>query len=321
MPSVPHLALALLVALRLASAAAEAQRPTYDFHNGFWLNLHHFLYSQARVEPHDRALQTDEESWNGALAYYKATLTSRDFLFDPGMRRMDEVLGGVNERGDLDTAELDDDLKQVLRGAAPVYRRNFWPEHEHATAAWISNVRPLLEKHGGAVTRRLAELFGAEWPADPIRVDVLVYANWAGAYTSSDPDHIRVGTLFPQQESPVDAFETLIHESSHLILGGRGGPINERIAIECERHGIEVPRTLWHAILFYTTGELVRRSPATPGNYVPYAHRHGLYDRGDWKRYRQPLERHWSAYLDGKRDLDSAIAGIIELLAAEASPD
>src|SRR3712207_9297949 len=56
---------------------------------------------------------------------------------------------------------------------------------------------------------------------------------------------------------------------------------------------------LWHAILFYTSGELTRRALARRGvsDYQPYIL--GMYGRG-FGGFRRALETHWQAYLDGK---------------------
>lgn len=67
-------------------------------------------------------------------------------------------------------------------------------------------------------------------------------------------------------------------------------------------------RDLWHAILFYTTGEMVRR--ALP-SYTPYATTNGLWKRA-WPMYVAPLERDWRPYLDAKVSFDPAISAIVK---------
>jgi hypothetical protein len=120
----------------------------------------------------------------------------------------------------------------------------------------------------------------------------------------------------------------LFHEASHALADG----VNEAIARHCRDLDKPIPRDLWHALLFYTTGELVRRevanSPApapapgdaanagasaSPAAYTPYAVRNGLYDHG-WNDYDMALERFWQPYLDGAVDFDTAIAHIINAL-------
>ena len=67
---------------------------------------------------------------------------------------------------------------------------------------------------------------------------------------------------------------------------------------------------LWHALLFYTSGELARRSLERRGvrGYRPYIH--GMYERA-FRGYKQPLETHWQAYLDGKISREAAIRQVL----------
>jgi hypothetical protein len=41
---------------------------------------------------------------------------------------------------------------------------------------------------------------------------------------------------------------------------------------------------------------------------------YAIFDRGAWVGYRKPLESAWRPYVDGKRNLDEAAAGLIEAL-------
>jgi hypothetical protein len=70
-------------------------------------------------------------------------------------------------------------------------------------------------------------------------------------------------------------------------------------------------RDLWHAALFYLTGEVMRQSLNARGvTYEPYAYKTGLFDRA-WPQFRAPIERHWRAYIDGRVGRDEAIKEIV----------
>lgn len=75
----------------------------FDFHSGFWINLHHFLYLEAASQkppngPHAATVsKTDTEiysslnreersAWDAAVSYYQESVVKRDLLFDEGMR-------------------------------------------------------------------------------------------------------------------------------------------------------------------------------------------------------------------------------------------
>jgi hypothetical protein len=84
---------------------------------------------------------------------------------------------------------------------------------------------------------------------------------------------------------------------------------------ECDAQNKPVPRDLWHAVLFYTTGEVVKRRLAEDGigEYVPYAYQHGLYTRS-WTRFRGVLEQAWQSYLDGTISFEDALRNMVAAL-------
>ena len=74
--------------------------------------------------------------------------------------------------------------------------------------------------------------------------------------------------------------------------------------------GIRPYASLWHAIIFYTSGELTRRALAERGvgDYKPVIL--ATYERG-FRDYRRALETHWQAWLDGQGTRDEAIRKIL----------
>ncbi len=95
---------------------------------------------------------------------------------------------------------------------------------------------------------------------------------------------------------------------------------------ECHQRDKAIPRDLWQALVFYTTGEVIRpvlgAAGATVGDreggvagasYTPYALREGLYQRG-WNDYYKLLQKFWQPYLDGTANFDDAIARMVSSL-------
>jgi len=206
----------------------------------------------------------------------------------------------------------------VLEQAAPIYRAQWWNEHDRRNREWIAGVAPLVERMGGPLSQDIARVYQSRWPHEPIPVDVVFYGGPFGAYTSLEPTHITVSSSDPRNQG-MSAFEILFHESSHALATS----VQDGITKACHARGIPIPRDLWHALLFYTTGELVRRAAvqgelraagSAPSSavapYTPYAKRNGLYSRG-WQDYERVLEGYWQPYLDGKADFDHAISAVV----------
>jgi len=303
--------------------------PVFRFQSGFWLNLHHFLYQQARLRSARPVTSTgnpqgptgalaeagvavsmdsltpDElRGWNSALDYYAASLAQRDLLFDNFMMLSKNRLAELPDAPDLGISGLRRQLVAALEAAAPAYRAHWWAEHDRANQQWIAHVTPLVAKMGTQLAQDLAYIYQADWPLGPVVVDVSSYAGRVGGYTTLDPLHVTISSADPRNQGDA-ALEILFHEASH----GLARFVADAIAREYRQRKKPIPRELWHAVLFYTTGEVVRRALAAqrPGQYTPYAYRHGLYARG-WQNFQWLLERHWQPYLDGKIDFDRAIA-------------
>src|ERR1700731_963492 len=88
------------------SSATESPLPVFELHSGFWVNLHHFLYLQARLmngnssstdsgrgaAPPDDPLASltdfpaeEIKAWQAAVAFYAKDLARRDLLLNGEM--------------------------------------------------------------------------------------------------------------------------------------------------------------------------------------------------------------------------------------------
>jgi hypothetical protein len=337
------------------------QLPVFEFHSGFWLNLHLTLYQEARkrslqptqAEKADKSAKAsgpalkalsdpasglsdaERRVWEDAVAYYAANFSSKDLLFAGEMIQLKNQLGDFEDCADLSgskqrfcNAGLDAKLTKVLEAAAPVYRAHQWREHDRANRRWVLRVAPLVRERGVGLSQRLADIYQTQWPRHKIRVDIAAYANWAGAYTTLDPLDVTISSTDPRNQGST-ALEVLFHEASH----GIAQPVEAAIIRECRQRDKAIPRDLWHALVFYTTGEVIRpimaRSeaaddnsddPASPPSgkgsataYKPYAFREGLYRR-NWDDYLQLLSRFWQPYLDGQATFEDAIARMVSAL-------
>jgi len=323
----------------------EFLRPVFELHSGFWLNLHHFLYEQARLREQESTSRgkvvgaapnsstavnrgSDSGAWQAAVNYYAKNLARRDLLVDEGMVLINDRLADLETCADLSgraspscLSGLAPPLVAALEEAAPLYRQRWWPDHDRRNRDWIESVAPLIRRTGLPLAEELASVYQSKWQSDPIRVDVSVYAGPFGAYTSLEPTHITVSSTDPRNQG-LAAFEILFHESSHALATS----VQEAIVTACHDRDIPIPRDLWHALIFYTTGEVVRRTAAEgklnlpgsvpenkPASYTPYARRNGLYTRG-WENYQRVLENYWQPYLDGKTDFNHSINAVVAAL-------
>jgi hypothetical protein len=341
--------------------------PVFELHSGFWINLHHRLYEEARqqrsavpvgsaksgksakptlqVAPGAKAVfsATEQRAWDDAVAYYTANYADKDLLFSTELVLLKNQLGDFETCDELSGAKkrscdagLPAKLTQILEGAATGYRAHRWAADDRANRAWIKRAAPLVREQGVGLSHRLADIYQTQWPNEKIRVDVSAVANAAGAYTTLDPLRVTIASTDARNQGAA-ALEVLFHEASH----GIATPVELAIARECRQRDKPIPRDLWHALIFYTTGEVIKplidtesdasndgtfpsRSGGTnppqdgtrsseDAQYTPYAKREGLYQRG-WENYLQMLTRYWQPYLEGRVTFDDAIAHMVSAL-------
>jgi len=335
--------------------------PVFEFHSGFWVNLHHFLYHEARARLAAKSARdstgksaaptlkqtpgsavtltaSEQKTWDDAIAYYATNYADKDLLINIDLVLLknqiedfedcDELTGRKKQRCD---AGLPGRVGPILDAVAPIYRAHWWADQDRANRRWVARVAPLVEEQGVGISQRLADIYQTKWPKEKIRVDVSAYANPAGAYTTIDPLRVTISSTDARNQGD-EAFEVLFHEASH----GIAEPVQSAIIRECRQRDKAIPRDLWHALIFYTTGEVIRPlltpaenappdtedavkpninrpPPSRKETYTPYAIREGLYERG-WKDYLQLLTRFWQPYLDNKSTFDDAVARMVSAL-------
>jgi hypothetical protein len=313
----------------------EIVLPIFAFHSGFWVNLHHFLYEQARQGGQARELgrgarpstaaapplsPEEERRWKDAVSYYAATLAGQNLEFNGEMVLLNNRLAELEGCREIDSSSspqcvsgLREGLVNALEEAAPIYRAHWWPEQDRANRAWIAAVGELIRRYGTAVSRRLARAYQAPWPANPIRVDVAPYAGPWGAYGSLNPLHVVIAGGDPRNQG-LAALAVVFDEASQAFAAD----VVEALESAFHDQNKLVRRDLWQAMLFYTAAVTVERvlnasggakeSPAE-ARWV----REGLRARG-WQAYTGLLERVWQPYLDRQIDFPTAIQLLVEPL-------
>jgi hypothetical protein len=346
--------LLLLVSLAPGGRAQEVESgfgplPVFEFHSGFWVNLHQFLYYQARLRdatPEARAAAaknsgsalkqtpislnpTEQKSWEEAIAYYRANYAGKDAQINLDLILLKNQLGDFEDCNELlgkkkktCDAGLPGNVGVVLEAAAPVYRSHWWPEQDRANRRWVARVAPLVREQGVGISQRLAEIYQSTWPKAKIRVEVCAYANAAGAFTTLDPLRVTISSTDSRNQES-SALSVLFEESSH----GIAIPVEDAIARECRQREKPIPRDLWHALIFFTTSEVLSpileeppalhsagqndSPPEQPRSaLVPPEIWEKLKQRG-WGEYNRLIEIYWQPYLDGRVRFEDAIAHLV----------
>ncbi|MGC2333867.1 MAG: hypothetical protein WA581_20625 [Candidatus Acidiferrales bacterium] len=303
----------------------------FEFHSGFWINLHHFLYEQAAIAtagpkgtPHEAELATDasmtaglseDESkvWSDALVYYRAKMLHHDLASDDDMVKIKNRLEDIEDATSADRSDLDPKLVAILDEAAPIYRTHWWFLHDKANQAWIAAVTPLVDNQGAGLAQQIATAFETEWPERPLRVDVVAYANYAGSYTTLRPTRITISSIDGGNQGTA-ALEVLFHAASDAMID----TISATVDRAYERAKRDPPPEITPMILWFTTGFLVKQLYP---NYTPYADRFALWVENSQTGYRAALVRYWQPRLEGKMTLDAALAQLAANFWVTSAPE
>lgn len=310
----------LAIACLLLPVALSAQRPADPpivFRITFSNNLHHFLYVLGRAQNGEADARRDavknapEElkaldgrseagraAWQAAVDFYAAGPSKQDLVFDKALIRTTQALALSGDG----VPNVDHALDAVLSRAAPVYNAVWWEAHRRADEARRDDLEKLVAQYGPALAKRLTEIYHTQWPSQPRVVNLSAYTNWAGAY-STDNGLIEFSSTDPSIAGAL-GLEILFHESSHQW----DEEVTRRLSRVAASVQAKVPKALSHALVFYTSGEIVEE--LIP-DHVPYADKFGIWSRGGMRGVKPVLDEYWKPYLRGTGTIDEALANVI----------
>ena len=308
----------LLVAILLGAQTVD---PIFRFEtDGFWLNLHHFLYVLGRVEakiadakreavagaPADEAaglatLSEDERRvWREAVGFYAGDLSKRDAVFDDELVGITNALRRAPAEASASTVKIAPAVAAALDRAAPLYRRAWWPQHHEANRTWVQSMQDPLKRYGPQMLAYVTRVYQEPWVTGGYPVNLSAWSNWAGAYSTSGS--LLVVSSRSAGNQGLHGLEITFHEAMHQW----DEEIDGRLMRIAKENNLKFNDLLSHAMIFYTTGEAMR---SVLPSHVPYAEIAGIW-KGRMGAFKPALDNHWRPYLEGKTTLDAALLAL-----------
>jgi hypothetical protein len=325
----------ILIALALLIAAGTKAQDKmlletkhYQFYSSAMLNEHLFLCKHAieirnRKIPEDSLAfyltnarvpgnKNDHAALIGALKFYRDSVAPKDMLFDSTMRKFSTrlALNKLSEAAGWQVEAL-----KHFKTIDAWYKKQVWPSIDSANNAWIKNVREDLDTHEEKIVSRLQKIYGQPMPKQKIRVDLGIYATWAGAYSYTEGgEHIVIGSFENANQGRL-GLEIVFHEGSHFLIDSIYNFVDEYSKAKKVR--INRGQT-WHVVLFYTTGNVVKEVYAAQQiDFVPY-YKHAKFEDNipPFKLTTTALGLHWDPYMRGEGTMQESMTKVMDYILA-----
>jgi hypothetical protein len=311
-----------IVSPALAAAVAATPAPVVEaerfrLQSNPWVNLHERLLYQATIGAPDPAGLTAEETgtWTAAVDAYRAWASKRSPIFDAELIAVSQALSEA--RGGEPPEAIPEAARKVLAAAMPLYQKEQWNKDDTANRFWIAVAGTLLRECASELAAAHEKAYGVPFTKRAL-VDASPFAGEFGGYTVGDAASVH--TIISSTETGYAGFaalEMLMHEASHGIVAPNSGAIGADLARIAKETGRRPPPGFWHALLFYTSGELTRRTLAARGVAEYRMAIEGRLFNGPFKGLQEPFETHWRAWLDGTLTRDEAIRRILLTIGRE----
>jgi len=260
----------------------------------------------------DRLPAPERAAWARAVDYFAEIVAP----FDVNAR--EQILFRIELMAGSEWATGDDRtfmaIARSMRTAAmPAYQRCRWSAQDTTNRLWIAHAVALLNVHERALSERLPQIYGTRWLSLPYRVDVVDVVSPLGAnaqlFVPAGPHILIPSSAATTQGNAV--LEVIFHEASHSLAGA----MEEALRQAVRARGDALRGNISHAVIFYLTGETVRRALEQIGEpYTPYLYALKLVP----DNVRDALAKALSPYLSGRGTLVEVIDNLVQALSPAA---
>lgn len=284
----------------------------YQFFSHFWVNMHHFLYNHAKAlseQPPSEVFETafwetlsatEKQKFLNTLQFYQDSLIQYDLRTGGLHFAFKKWCIAFSNEEELPDFEALPQLSSQLNQTKDFYKKYFWIIHNQTNQKVLSEHLEQIKKLEKLVIQRLVLLTQTEWTKEKIRVDISYHSKREIPYTTTRGGVHIVMDSGNSPEPRGNWLELLFHESSHHLIFPKECYVGDLIVETAEELDLKIPRSLWHAYLFYFSGRVTKEllEKDRVENYELYMVRDSVF------HWIYPLlDKYLPAYLDGKEDL------------------
>ncbi|WP_420580762.1 hypothetical protein [Reichenbachiella sp.] len=287
----------------------------YSFHINYWLNLHHFLWTEAflNVKADSSVINfefplSDQTKVDGAIDYYRKELVGKDLRYNEYMSDFKQWITNPNTSLDRIPKKFATHMDVLIRFDS-YYQRYFWPNQRKEVLKTFSENIDLIRKTENEFVDRITKLTRHFWQFDPpqVRVDLSYFAKSTTRsfdtrpYTTIFPTHV-VMNVVGENDIKGNWLELLYHESAHGLILGNSFFVAGTIKDLVEAENLRSPRSLEHVYLFYFTGQITKDLLKKQDIDYPETYM----ERGVYEEYFPLLEKYLAPYMNRKSTLSNA---------------
>ena len=345
--------LLLLAGLAPLSRAQEVESgigplPVFEFHSGFWVNLHQYLYYQARLReatPEARAsagksngptlkqnpialTAGEQKAWDEAIAYYRSNYAGKDPQVNLDLILLKNQLGDFEDCNELlgkkkraCDAGLPGNIGVILEAAAPIYRSHWWADQDRANRRWVARVAPLVREQGvgiSAAARGCLSIHLAE--GEDSRGSLRVRQCRGGVHDAGPTARGDFRHGSPQSGDECAGSSVRRGVARHCVPGG--GRHLSRMPAARQAHSagslaradsLTTTERFCAGAARRPTGRAARRRGWHAGHETverATGFARQIYQRG-WNDYLRFLDVYWQPYLNGRVTFEDAIAHLV----------
>ena len=319
------IALLLLLNVNAYSKTQLFESKYFSFQSSKQLNAHLFLYNKAigckfGKRPADSlAFYSFKEKFselkpkeiselNAIILYYRDSLVTKDLLFDNSMSEFSDILSSNDKAINLKT-EWQNAALIKIKAFEPYFNKLYWKAIDSTNNAWLTSNKAQIASLETTVMPELERIYQMKLPTPKIRVDLTCYATWAGAYSFKNSfEHIVFSSGHKSNQGDL-ATEVIFHEASHFLVD----KLNEKIATLAKEKKVTQELSLWHNVIFYTTGSVLEKEHAKQNKkFTPYYVQMKFEDKfPDFKKSVEACRKYWDPYISGKINFDDAVLNMV----------
>ncbi|MCD6067510.1 MAG: hypothetical protein K0S33_2336 [Bacteroidetes bacterium] len=302
----------------------------FEFHSNYLMNLHHFLVKKGLqlsktesdpIKQFDILFKDDVKTVlrpevkakvMQAIQFYADSISKSNLLFDPRLTELKYALEATTVLKDLKAKEPIKGTVDALEKASRFYAEFFWQEQDKKNRAYLGTILKQVKQIEKAVIDSSSKYYGYKHNGKKFRVDLVDYATFYGAYTTTEPYINAVISSTDKKHDGTQGVEIVFHEVSHGMID------NVFLAQEklSKEMGKEFDHNVWHTILFYSAGTFVKNELAKQNTaHELYIYKNKLGSIApSFQKTLDAVAIYWQSYLDGKTDMETAVKDILKAL-------